>query len=281
MTTTATEAPALTRPPAMSPLRQTLRLTRTEFTLFVRYKTAWMFLALALFMFVIPMNMPNEPVVGDVGSADLAMIAAMGSIGLIIGIGHPSNVFTARRESLVLKQMRVSGVTQGALFGAVTLLVVVMSLLISVLGVGLIYANSGALPGDPLMLALAIALSAVSMSFLGLCVSPMARTAESAQMAAMVPMMFLLFTGGGVIPTAMFPDAFVEVLSYLPSTAAGQLAQAAYTGHDVFSGYENAAPAGFLELWVSALPAIGLLLLWTLLFAVLALRIFRWDPRQP
>ncbi|MFL1378964.1 MULTISPECIES: ABC transporter permease [unclassified Nocardiopsis] len=280
MTTTA--APATTaRPPAMSPVRQTLRLARTEFTLFIRYKTAWMFFGLALFMFVVPMNLPNDPIVGDIGSADLAMIAAMGSIGLIIGIGHPSNVFTARRESLVLKQMRVHGVTPAALFGAVIVLVVAMSLAIAVLGVGLIYANSGSLPGDPVMLVLAITLSAVSMSFLGLCVTPLARTAESAQMAAMVPMMFLLFAGGNIIPTTLFPDAFVKVLGVLPSTAAGQLAQASYTGYDVFSGYESATPAGFVELWVAALPAVGLLLLWTAVFAALAFRTFRWDPRQP
>lgn len=280
MTTTA--APETTaRPAAMSPVRQTLRLARTEFTLFIRYKTAWMFLGLSLFMFLVPMSLPNDPVLGDIGSADLAMIAAMGSIGLIIGIGHPSNVFTARRESLVLKQLRVNGVTQGALFGAVALLVVVMSLAIAVLGVGLIYANSGSLPGDPVMLVLAITLSAVSMSFLGLCITPLVRTAESAQMAAMVPMMFLLFTGGNIMPATNFPDPFVEMLSFLPSTAAGQLAQASYTGYDVFSGYGSATPAGFAELWVAALPAVGLLLLWTVLFAVLAFRTFRWDPRQP
>lgn len=279
MTLTAEPATAV-RPPAMSPVRQTLRLARTEFTLFVRYKTAWMFLGLAVFMFLVPMNLPDDPVMGDIGSADLAMIAAMGSIGLIIGIGHPSNVFTARRESLVLKQLRVNGVAQGALFGAVVLLVVLMSLAIAVLGAALIYANSGSLPQDPVMLVLAITLSAVSMSFLGLCVTPLARTAESAQMASMVPMMFLLFAGGNILPTSMFPDPLVEVLGFLPSTAAGQLAQASYTGYDVFSGYASAAPAGFGELWAAAVPAVGLLLLWTLLFAVLAFRTFRWDPRQ-
>ena len=280
MTTTAPSETAA-RPAAMSPVRQTLRLARTELTLFIRYKTAWMFLGLALFMFLIPMNMPNDPVMGDIGSADLAMIAAMGSIGLVIGIGHPSNVFTARRESLVLKQLRVNGVTQGALFGAVVLLVVLMSLAVSVLGIALIHINSGVLPRDPVMLVLAIVFSAVSMSFLGLCITPLARTAESAQMASMVPMLFLLFTSGNVIPVGMLPDPFVKVLSFLPSTAAGQLAQASYTGYDVFSGYDSAAPAGTMELWADALPAVGLLLLWTVLFAVLAFRTFRWDPRRP
>lgn len=274
-----TAAPA--RPAAMSPVRQALRLLRTEFTLFIRYKTAWMFLGLALFMFLVPMNLDNDPLLGDVGVADLAMIAAMGSIGLIIGIGHPSNVFTARRESLVLKQMRVNGVTQGALFGAIVLLVVVMSLVIALLGAALIYANSGALPRDPVMLLLAVVLSAVSMSFLGLCVSPMAQTAESAQMAAMVPMMFLLFAGGSIVPITLLPEPFVEVLGYLPSTAASQLAQAAYTGHDVFSGYASAAPAEGAGLWAAALPSVALLLLWTILFAVLTVRTFRWDPRRP
>ncbi|MDE3723125.1 ABC transporter permease [Nocardiopsis sp. N85] len=267
--------------PVMSPLRQTLRLTRTEFTLFMRYKTAWMFLGLAVFMFLVPLNMPGDPVVGDITTADLALIAALGSVGLIIGIGHPSNVFTARRESLVLKQMRVSGVPRSALFGSITLMVVLMSLAISVLGVVMLAVVSGALPKDPVMLLLSVLLSAVSMSFLGLLITPLARTAESAQMTAMVPMMFLLFTGGNIIPTGMFPDRVVNMLGYLPTAAAGRLAQASYTGYDVFSGYESATPAGILELWVAALPTIGILLAWSALFLVLTVRYFRWDPRQP
>ncbi|MBB6118401.1 ABC transporter permease [Nocardiopsis algeriensis] len=265
--------------PTMGALRQTLRLTRMEFTLFMRYKTAWLFLAMALFLIAVPLNTPGEEVFGGMASNELSALGMMGSIAVIIGVGHPSNVFTARREALVLKRMRAGGVPSAALFGAVTAIVAGFSLVIAALGVGLMVSVGAGMPQDPVMLLFAVALSAVPMTFLGLLITPLARNAESAQMAAMAPIMLLLFSGG-VMPVGLFPDILHKIFSLLPSAATGQLIQAGYTGYDVFGGFEGASAVGPFELWVAALPSIGVLFAWTAVLGVAVHRWFKWDPRQ-
>ncbi|WP_435111991.1 ABC transporter permease [Nocardiopsis synnemataformans] len=268
--------------PSVSWVRQTIRLTRTEFTLFVRYKTAWMFLGLPVFLAFVTFQLPNHEVIPGFGNAELAMIASIGTISLILGIGHPSNVFTARRESLVLKRFRVSGVPQTVIFGAVIGIVVLFSLLVAALVVGMVFvAPARVLPRDPLMLVVAVVLSGVMYSLMGLLVTPLVRNAESAQMAAMVPMMVLLFTSGGVIPLEFLPETARQVMSFVPSVPASEMAQAAYTGYDAFGGFADAEERSYLGLWTAALPSIGVMLAWIGVLALLVRRYFRWDPRQP
>lgn len=277
---TTTTAPARPRP-TIGWARQVLRLSRTEFTLFVRYKTAWMFLALPLFVSVMTLQLPNDEVVPGFGTSDLALVASIGTAGLILGIGHPSNVFTARRESLVLKRLRVSGVPQTVIFGATIGIVLLFSLIITALVGGAIFALSGALPRDPLMLITAVILSGVVFSLLGLLLTPLVRNAEAAQMAAMVPMTILLFVGGGVIPLEFLPEGLRRIVGLLPSVPAGEMAQAAYTGHDVFGGFSDAQEKSLPGLWVAALPSIGVMLAWTAVLGLLVRRYFQWDPRRP
>lgn len=277
---TTTTAPARPRP-TIGWARQVLRLSRTEFTLFVRYKTAWMFLALPLFVSVMTLQLPNDEVVPGFGTSDLALVASIGTAGLILGIGHPSNVFTARRESLVLKRLRVSGVPQTVIFGATIGIVLLFSLIITALVGGAIFALSGALPRDPLMLITAVILSGVVFSLLGLLLTPLVRNAEAAQMAAMVPMTILLFVGGGVIPLEFLPEGLRRIVGLLPSVPAGEMAQAAYTGHDVFGGFADAREKSLPGLWVAALPSIGVMLAWTAVLGLLVRRYFQWDPRRP
>ena len=283
MTTTTTRypGPKAAARTAPGPVRQTLRLARTEFTLFVRYKTALMYLVLPLILFMPLMSMPSVPAVGDFTTRDLSLSAALIGIGLMLGIGHPSNVFAARRESLVLKRLRVSGVPQAAIFGGVVLVVALFSLALTVLVVGGVTAMGGTMPKDPVLLLVAVLLSAVAMSLVGLLITPLVRNAESAQMFSVVPMMALLITGGIFFPLDLMPDAVRSVVQFLPVAPAAELAQAAYTGHDVFGGYEGAEALGAAALWANALPAIGVMLAWIVLLSLLVRRYFKWDPRQP
>ncbi|MFD6948797.1 ABC transporter [Nocardiopsis sp. TSRI0078] len=277
---TTTAAPRRPRP-AVSPLKQGLRLTRTEFTLFVRYKTAWMYLVLPPFFAFMAMNLPNNEIVPGFGTGQMAMVATIGSIGLILGVGHPSNVFTARREALVLKRLRVSGVPQQAIFGGVIAVVVALSLAMAVVVAVLVFAVFGSLPQDPLMLVVAVVLSAVMFSLMGLLLTPVVRNAEAAQMVSMLPMMVLLFLGGGIIPLESLPESARLVLGFLPSVPAGEMAQTAYSGYDAFRGFGTGEEKSYLGLWIAALPSIGVMLAWIAVLGLLVRRYFRWDPRQP
>ncbi|GHC96341.1 transport permease protein [Nocardiopsis terrae] len=280
MTTTTTPAPvrgaARTRT-APGWFRQTLRLTRTEFTLFVRYKTAWLYLVMPLVLFMPLTSVPSTPAFGDFTTRDLSFAAAVLGIGLMLGIGHPSNVFAARRESLVLKRLRVSGVPQVAIFGGVVALVVLFTLLLA----ALVIAVGGRVPADPVLMLVAVLLGAAAMSLVGLLITPLVRNAESAQMFSMVPMLALLLTGGVFFPLDLLPEPVRMVAQFLPVAPTAEMAQAAYTGYDVFGGVEGAEAVGTAALWTGALPAIGVMLAWIVVLALLVHRYFKWDPRQP
>lgn len=279
----APDAPAAPARPrrTISWFRQAVRLTRTEFTLFVRYKTAWMFLALPMFLLVFSLGMESYEVFPGVDSTALSMAGMLGGIGLIVGLGHASNVFTARREALVLKRLRVSGVPQSAIFGAIIGVVALFSVLVAVLMTVVTAGFTGTMPQDPLMLLVAVLMSTIPMTLLGLLITPLVRNAEAAQMAAMVPMMILLFVGGLFIPLGVLPDPLREAMMLLPVAPVSLMAQSAFTGYDVFGGLETATRPGFLGLWAAALPAIGVVVAWTAILALLVRRYFKWDPRQP
>ncbi|WP_017612995.1 ABC transporter permease [Nocardiopsis salina] len=281
-TTSAPAAPTRPQPrPRVSPVKQTLRLTRTEITLFARYKTAWIYALLPLFFLFTAMQLPPDPVVGGFGLGEMTMFGMIGVISLIFGVGHASNVFTARRESLVLKRLRVSGVPPLAIFGGVIGVVFVFSLLLTVFIAGLILAMpEGALPRDPVMLFTSVLLGSIVFSLLGLAVTPLVRNAEMAQMASMVPMMILLFSSGGIMPLEFLPETARTVVGLLPSMPAGELVQAAYTGYDVFGGFAGAEEVGTLGLWTAALPSLAVLGGWIAVLGLVVARCFRWDPRQ-
>ncbi|WP_017585913.1 ABC transporter permease [Nocardiopsis ganjiahuensis] len=283
MSTTTTRSPAAQASARTAPglLKQTLRLARTEFTLFVRYKTALMYLVLPLVLFLPLMSTPSVEVLGEFTNRDLTFAAALVSIGLMLGIGHASNVFAARRESLVLKRLRVSGVPQLAIFGGMTLVVVLFTLALAVLILGAIVALSGTMPADPVLLMVAVLLSAVAMTLVGLLITPLVRNAESAQMFSVVPMMALLLTGGVFFPLDLLPDPVRTVVQFLPVAPASEMAQAGYSGYDVFGGYEGAEALGTAALWANALPSIGVMLAWIVILSLLVRRYFKWDPRQP
>jgi ABC-2 type transport system permease protein len=214
--------------------------------------------------------------------AEMVMLSMMGAISLVLGLGHVSNVFTARRESLVLKRFRVSGVPQVVIFGGIIGVVTVFSLFIAVIMGGLILMMpSGALPRDPLMLLVAIVLGSIAFSLMGVLITPLVRNAESAQMVVMVPMMILLFASGGIFSLEFLPEGARQVMSLVPSVPPGEMVQAAYTGHDVFGGSAGAQERSYLGLWGAALPSLGVMLAWIVLLALAVRRFFRWDPRQP
>lgn len=281
--TTATTAPegAVGSKKGPGVLRQTLRLGRTEFTLFVRYKTALMYLIMPVILLLPILNQESVPILGEYTTTDAALIGTIGAIALFIGLGHPSNVFTARREALVLKRLRVSGVPAVAIFGGVFLVVLLFTLLIAALIIGGSIAIGGPLPSDPVMLVFSVALGCLAMTLLGLLITRFVTNAESAQMLSMVPMMALLFLSGSFIPLDVLPDGLRQFALLLPVAPTVEMAQAAYFGYDVFGGFEGAEPVGFLGLWAGALPNIGIMLAWIVVLALLVRRYFIWDARRP
>ncbi|GAA4906640.1 MULTISPECIES: ABC transporter permease [Nocardiopsidaceae] len=264
----------------VSPLRQTLRLTRTEFTLMYRYRTALFFVLFPLvFVFLGVVSQGESPVPG-VSNETLALTGSPAAIIMMIGVMHVSNTYAARREQLILKRFRASGVPPVALFGATTLSVLAVVVLLTAVPWGVLIAQTGEVPADPVMVALAVVLSTVTMVLLGAALTRLARNAEGTQMMSIVPFLALYASSGLMIPLEMMPDQLATASRLLPMAPVVELLRGGYTGNDVFGDLVGASPATGLDLWAAALPSLAVVLAWTAL-SVLSLRYFRWDPRQP
>ncbi|MFC7326513.1 ABC transporter permease [Marinactinospora rubrisoli] len=273
-------APAARRAirPLAGTVRQTLRLTRTEFVLFYRYRMA-LYVALLPVAFLLPAFITEggeiRPGV-DAGAYFLG--GAFPMLAVTVGIVHVSNVYAARRESMILKRFRLSGVAPAALFGATTLSVLGVVAVQSAAVIAVTAALFGTLPADPVLLVASIVLVTVTMSLLGAVLSSVARNAESAQMISMIPFFGLLAVSGLYLPAELLPGWALTITGLLPMAPAVDLARSAYFGRDFVAGADGAVATG-IDLWLIAAPGLAVLLAWTALSIVL-LRFVRWDPRR-
>ncbi|MBB4929443.1 ABC-2 type transport system permease protein [Lipingzhangella halophila] len=263
----------------INPVRQLLRLTRTELTLFYRYRMALYIAIFPLLFAFIGVMMEGTDVLPDVDTAVHYIAGTLALVAMIVGILHVSNVYAARREQLVLKRFRASGVTPFALFGASTLAVLAVVGLLTVVIGALLAGRYGVWPADPVLVVLPLVLLTVMMGLVGAAFTRFTRNAESAQLMAMLPFMSLYAASGLMVPLESMPDRVADALRLLPMAPAVELVQSGYLGYDLTGGLDEASAATGLELWVAAAPSLGLLLVW-LAVSVYTLRYFRWDPRQ-
>ncbi|PSK98586.1 ABC-2 type transport system permease protein [Murinocardiopsis flavida] len=275
-TAAAPSAPGRRRPPGRA--AQILRLTRTEFTLVYRYRTALFFIAFPLLFTATGFAQQGRELTQGMDAGAYFICGAMVLAPLFIGLVHVSNVYTARRESLVLKRFRVSGVPPATLFGATLLSVLLLVLLLTAISAGALAFRFDLVPADPLLVVLPILLTTATMVFLGLALTAVTRSAEGAQMISMVPFFLLYASSGQMLPMDMLPDAVARVSTLLPAAPATAAVQSGYFGRDLFGGVDGPAASG-LELWTAAAPSLGVMLVW-LAVSVVLLRYFRWDPRQ-
>ncbi|CAM3622101.1 ABC transporter permease [Nocardiopsis rhodophaea] len=281
MATTAPPTTDTPRPPRapVSAVRQLLRLTRTELTLFHRYRTALYMAFMPLVLLLPAFTMPEAEVAPGILNRAYLVSGLPVLSAMTLAVLHMPNVYAARREMMILKRFRVSGVPPAALFGATGVAVFAVTVAISVLVGGLMAVRFDTLPSDPLLLLLAVMLTTAIVSMLGLVFTNLARNAESAQMISMVPFLLFIAISGTFVPPDLMPAPVANALSYLPMLPAIDIARSAYFGLDTFGGVEGATSATGLDLWVAAAPSLLVLLAW-LGIATYLMRFFRWDPRQ-
>lgn len=261
------------------PLRQLLRLSRTELTLVYRYRMALFIGVFPLLFVYVGTMMEGDDVLPGIDAAAHFIAGTPVLCAMVVGIWHISNVYAARREQLILKRFRASGVTPFALFGASTLAVLAVVALLTVIIGALLAGLYGVWPTDPLLVVLTLVVTGVTMSLAGAGFTRFARNAESAQLLSMLPFLFFYAASGLMVPLEMMPDRVVDLMRLLPMAPAVELVQSGYLGHDLTAGLAEASEATGIELWAAAAPNIGLLLVW-LALSVFFLRYFRWDPRQ-
>lgn len=265
---------------AVHPARQALRLTRVEFTQMWRYRTALFYVvAMPLVMAFILLSVPVPDFLPGVDGAAFNLVNIMVLLPPLLGLLHVSNLYAVRREQMVLKRLRISGVPAVSIFAATALSVVLVVLLQSLFLAGAVAAAADTLPAEPVLLVLALTAGAVMMTFFGAALTRLVRNAEGAQMINVFPLLAIMLTAGVTAPLDVFPDTVARILWFTPLAPITDLVRSAYFGYDFFGGIDGAAQVGTLELWAAAGPALLVTAGWVAVSCLL-LRSVRWDPRQ-
>ena len=260
-------------------LRQTYEFTRTEMTLFWRYRTALYFALFPLGLALLGIVQEGADIAPGVDVGAHYTAGALMMTPLFLSIMHVSNLVTARREQLVLKRLLVAGTPPAVMFGAIIASVVAVTLVISVLIGVLLYRHFDVTPAEPLLVVLPILLVTAAVSLFAIAFTRLCRNAESAQMLCVVPLMLFYGLSGLMLPLSAMSDRIADLARLLPSAPGVEIVTSAYFGRDFIAGGDGVQTLTGTDLWVAALPGLLVIVVWIGVSAYLT-RFLRWDPRE-
>ncbi|HZG35199.1 MAG TPA: ABC transporter permease [Gaiellaceae bacterium] len=171
-----------------------------------------------------------------------------------------------RRESGLLKRIRSTPLPPSVYLGAALASILAVFTLQSAVLVGLGRALYGAaLPVQPLALVAALAAGALAFAAMGIGISGVIRSSEGASAVVNVLVLPMAFLSGAFGPTRNLPEALQAVADLLPLRHLVEVVEAVYLTGEGLGG--EAASLAVLAAWGAA----GL---------ALAVRRFRWEPRE-
>lgn len=207
---------------------------------------------------------------GQVFAASMAGAGIVATSFINLGVGVAQD-----RDDGTLKRLRGAPVPASAYFIGKVILVAVASIaeVILLLAVGMAFYDVQ-LPGDTgrwLTFAWVFVLGTISCSLLGIVISAIARTAQSAGAVTQLPFVALQFLSGVYIPVSVVPDWMLNVGSFFPIKWIAQGFRSVFLP-DSMSAYEAAGS------WEPGMTAL-VLAAWCVIGVVLCLMTFRWTSR--
>ena len=242
-----------------------LALTRTELRLLAREPVAlfWGFsfpiVLLVVFGLIPGFREPSVELGGRTLLEVYLPVIVVLSMSFLSVAGLPTVVATYR-ERLILKRFATTPVGAARLLGAQALqsLIVSVAMAAAVLAVGRL-AFGAALPVAVLGWAAVLVLLTAALLAIGMFVAAVAPTGKVANALGAVLFFPLMFFAGLWIPLPLMPEGLQRVADFTPLGAGVQALQRATAG-------------SWPELW-----QVGILAGYTLVFAALAARLFRWE----
>ncbi|EIE98546.1 ABC transporter permease [Saccharomonospora glauca] len=245
--------------------RQLVALFRAETKLLTRNSTVAataLVFPVAMAVFMVLYSRDN---LGALGWALPVALQVLLIVGMTVYIST-TLALTARREDLYLKRLRSGEASDVVIIVGISSPLIVLGLLQCVLAVAVVWVLGQGRPHNVPVLALAVVLSVAMTATLGFATTGLVSSTQQADMAGLPFFLFLLVTGiWGATNGAEGPT--VEQL-WTPGGAVVDLMRIAYDGTSSFSEQLAASP-----------PAVLVLLAWTVVGAVAARRLFRWDRR--
>jgi len=172
-----------------------------------------------------------SPYFNGYGSMDVSMPAYTGMIlGTVGFLGIPISL-SAMREIGVLRRYRASALRPVTfIFADVlnNLLMTLLGMLLLLIVGSLLYQVK--FEGDPLSVAGAVILCALSMFSIGYVIASISPTARTAQVVGMVIFYPMLFLSGAGMPLEILPDSIRTISTFLPLTYAVNLLKGLWFG---------------------------------------------------
>ncbi|MGQ7298099.1 ABC transporter permease [Quadrisphaera sp. KR29] len=253
----------------VSPLQRTLRLARFETSMLAKQRTTLVtLLSGPLLVLALAALSPGS------SPQALAALAGMGVLVVMALTTHFAAVMLTvnRREAQVLKRLRTSELSGGELVAGMYLPLVVVGVLEALAVVGLLAARGGSLPDALgwLPLLTGVLVGSVGLVAAGVAVAGLSGNAEKANWAA-VPLLVVVSGAANMLTVSVLPEAVRQVLLLFPFASLTDLV-----------ARTSGASVSLAELPVPVpeeLVDLALLLVWTVIFAAVARRLWRWEPR--
>lgn len=244
---------------SVSPLSRALSIARAEAKITFRNKTV---LTGAL---IIPLVFGAFYVITGSGGEAFTTLQVVMLVTLMSVMGvylTATTTLATRREELFLKRLRSGESSDGSIFIGMLLPSIVLVLLQLAIVLVAFFSRGATLPAQPLLLLAGILLLIAMCASCGLVTSIYTPSAAAAQITVMP---FFLLVLGTAIWTVALPGGDFRTLQLL--SPGGALAT-------VVAQAWQSSPA-----WADYLPALVVLLVWTLLFGYYGVKKFRWDKR--
>jgi ABC-2 type transport system permease protein len=226
----------------------------------------------AIFVFLLPVLLfllLGAVYSGDIDGDPAANYLLAGMIGYGVAntaLGGLAIFLVLRRENGILKRIRSTPLPAATYLASVlasTLVVFALQTAVLVVVGRLLY--DADLPGRPGSLLLALALGAVAFAGLGVAVAALIRSGEGASPIVNVIVLPMAFLSGSFGPEEDYPALLEAIGEVLPLKHFLDLVGAVYLDEESF--------------W-SRPGAIGIVALWGLAGIAIAVRHFRWEPRE-
>ena len=247
-------------------MRLFLHQLRTDQLIFWRSREA------AVFVFVFPILL--FVLLGTVYSGTYQghplreyLLPALLGYGIVnTTFGGLAILLVIRREDGILKRIRATPLPPptylAGVLASILLVFAIQGLVIVVLA-RLLYGDD--LPSRPLSLLAGAAVGATAFAAMGIGLSALIRSAEGSSPVVNVIVLPMTFLSGGFGPTRHFPDVLRAIADVLPLKYLIDALKAVYLDHESITGQG---------------PALAVVAVWGALGLVVALRAFRWEPRE-
>jgi ABC-2 type transport system permease protein len=244
-----------------------LRELRTDQRLFWRSREAAFFtFLLPIILLVLLGSVYGDDEIEGVGATTYLLAGLLGYGVVSTAFASLAISLVIRRESGVLKRIRGTPLPTGVYLAALvasTLIIVALEAIAQIL-VGR-FVLDAEWPQAPASFVLALVLGSLSFAALGLALTGLIRSAEGS--SAVVNAIYLpaTFISGVFFSVEAMPRLLEALAAFLPLTYLLELLRDAFVdGRGL-----GASP-----------EAVGVLLVWGALGAVLAVRMFRWEPHE-